>query len=402
MNKEQSLAAHRLKKSVAMAARNESLAKKKTKIAEAKMAKMQESFEVAKDIVNKQKATLELAKQQILEQRELIKRYEALINLKYQQIEESKKSAVKSDEALKARVGKFVETYNSTMKTNEDLTNTIAKQREVLGKAKECIISLKEANSKLESAISRRAKVECDVNKNVTPKVAPVEDQKPKEVKDATVAKVQPEGKVDLDKFNEEKATKIAEIFKNKYGVDEKESMRIFGKYGMMEAVERIQTIANTLVKPEPEAKVETKAEEKKEETKEVKSEKKIVKPAIKRVNKAAESVNKRIVRPAKKEEAKVKPMAKAAVETKSNKIDEAKAIKIAKIYNQKYKMDETASMNILRAYDQKTALEKLQSIANVTKKYITEAKEVKPETKVDEAKEAKAAEGTNLYSLFM
>lgn len=419
MNKEQSLAAHRIKKSVALAAKRESLAKKRVKIAEAKVVKANEAFEVAKDIVAKQKATLELAKQQILEQRELIKKYEALINTKYQQIDESKKSAKKADEALRARVESFVAKYNEKVKATEELESKVSKQTEVLVKAKECILSLREAKRKLEETISRREKIaECDANATVTPEVAPLEDQKPEPVKEPGT-KVEPE-KVDLDKFDEVKAKKIAKIYNEKYSVAEEESMQIFGKFGMKEAVERIQTIADAKVaesKKNEAAKLEAKqrkiakiynekysiAEEEsmkifgevadikaavekiqglaneKLEAKKAEN-KKVVKP-VKRINRAAESINKRI-RPTK---------------SKDSKVDEAKAIKIAKIYNQKYKMDEKASMNILRAYPQQIALEKLQSIANVTKKYITEAKT----TKVEEAKTPEI-KTSNMYSLFI
>ena len=65
MNKEKTLAAHRIKKKLAEAVKVKTVARNKIAIAESKVKKVSEAFDAAKKIVDKQKETLELAKKQI-------------------------------------------------------------------------------------------------------------------------------------------------------------------------------------------------------------------------------------------------------------------------------------------------------------------------------------------------
>ena len=110
MNKEKTLAAHRIKKKLAEANKAVNTAKSKTAIAESKTKKILEAFDAAKKVVNQQKDTLELAKKQILENRKLIKNYEKLLGVKYMQHENAVKLQQKA-EALNAE----------HKKSNEDL-----------------------------------------------------------------------------------------------------------------------------------------------------------------------------------------------------------------------------------------------------------------------------------------
>ena len=105
MNKEKTLAAHRIKKKLAEANKAVNTAKSKTAIAESKTKKILEAFDAAKKVVNQQKDTLELAKKQILENRKLIKNYEKLLGVKYMQHENAVKLQQKA-EALNKMVFK--------------------------------------------------------------------------------------------------------------------------------------------------------------------------------------------------------------------------------------------------------------------------------------------------------
>lgn len=301
MNKAQTLAAHRIKTAFVESANNVAIANKKVSIAEAKVAKVHEALDVAKDIVAKHKDTLELAKKQILEQRALIKKYEALLDIKYQQVESMKSESAKATRSIKseaeAKCAKFkaaCDNANKAIEINKKHYE-IAKQQvtESSAKLEKCmkllnrkyseVKSLQEqlakakAESAKESADLKRIKTyekllnikynEIDSLKNenaeLKAKIAPVEVQKvapadatkakaeSTEVKPAVEAKPETEAKAKNEsaRADESKLQAVAKVYHEKYGMPEATSMNVLRKYSMDEAINKLQSIANTIKK---------------------------------------------------------------------------------------------------------------------------------------------------------
>lgn len=348
MNKEKTLAAHRIKKKLAEANKAVNTAKSKTAIAESKTKKILEAFDAAKKVVNQQKDTLELAKKQILENRKLIKNYEKLLGVKYMQHENAVKLQQKA-EALNAE----------HKKSNEDL------QKKLEAYTKRCSI-LEARVKKMREEKELKSKVvsqDLQVVKKADSKKAKVEA-----IKQAITKKLAEKADFDRKELSRKKA-KIAKVYSNKFGIAEKFANHILDKHGMTEGLVRLQKIANR------------KAESKKismaqkiRESKNVSENKKVV---IKKV-----SENK-----------------KAEAKTTNEEID-----KIVKIYTTKYKMPEAACRKIFEKYEKNEAIVKLQSVANEISKF-SESK--KPETKYTNESKQKVDEASNvdsgvsLYSLF-
>lgn len=223
MNKQQTLAANRIKSKIARHAKSEALAVSRAKAAEAKTVKMKEAFDAAKDVIAKHKNTLELAKNQILEQRELIKNYEKLLNMKYSQNEALKRSLA----ALKAEAKKMAEA-KGCKKEGELEVPPVKPDIAPLDK------------QAVKPADSEKPKAECATIE------IPV---KPDKVDDV-VAAAEPE-KADDKKpaFDEAKARKIASYYREAYGMNEAASMNVLRKYSLHEASVKLQSVANTLKK---------------------------------------------------------------------------------------------------------------------------------------------------------
>ena len=348
MNKEKTLAAHRIKKKLAEANKAVNTAKSKTAIAESKTKKILEAFDAAKKVVNQQKDTLELAKKQILENRKLIKNYEKLLGVKYMQHENAVKLQQKA-EALNAE----------HKKSNEDL------QKKLEAYTKRCSI-LEARVKKMREEKELKSKVvsqDLQVVKKADSKKAKVEA-----IKQAIAKKLAEKADFNKKELSRKKA-KIAKVYSNKFGIAESFANNILDKHGMTEGLVRLQKIAN-----------------RKAESKKI--------PMVQKIRESKNaSENKKVVIK------RVSENKKARAKATNEEID-----KIVKIYTTKYKMPEAACRKIFEKYEKNEAVVKLQSVANEISKF-SESK--KPETKstneskqkVDEASNVDS--GVSLYSLF-
>ena len=227
MNKEKTLAAHRIKKKLAEANKAVNTAKSKTAIAESKTKKILEAFDAAKKVVNQQKDTLELAKKQILENRKLIKNYEKLLGVKYMQHENAVKLQQKA-EALNAK----------HKKSNKDL------QKKLEAYTKRCSI-LEARVKKMREEKELKSKVvsqDLQVVKRVDSKKAKVEA-----IKRAITKKLAEKAGFNKKELSRKKA-KIAKVYSNKFGIAESFANNILDKHGMTEGLVRLQKIANRKV----------------------------------------------------------------------------------------------------------------------------------------------------------
>ena len=389
MNKEKTLAAHRIKKKLAEANKAVNTAKSKTAIAESKTKKILEAFDAAKKVVNQQKDTLELAKKQILENRKLIKNYEKLLGVKYMQHENAVKLQQKA-EALNAKhkksnenLRKKLEAYTKRCSILEARVKKMREEKELKSKVVSQDLQV------VKRTDSKKAKVEA-IKRAIAKKLAEKAGFNKKELsrKKAKIAKVysnkfgiaesfannildkhgMTEGLVRLQKLAEKagfnkkelsrKKAKIAKVYSNKFGIAESFANNILDKHGMTEGLVRLQKIANR--------KVESKK--------------------ISMVQKIRESKN-------------VSKNKKAKAKATNEEIN-----KIVKIYTTKYKMPEAACRKIFEKYEKNEAVVKLQSVANEISKF-SESK--KPETKSTNESKQKVYEASNvdsgvsLYSLF-
>ena len=227
MNKEKTLAAHRIKKKLAEANKAVNTAKSKTAIAESKTKKILEAFDAAKKVVNQQKDTLELAKKQILENRKLIKNYEKLLGVKYMQHENAVKLQQKA-EALNAK----------HKKSNENL------RKKLEAYTKRCSI-LEARVKKMREEKELKSKVvsqDLQVVKRTDSKKAKVEA-----IKRAITKKLAEKAGFNKKELSRKKA-KIAKVYSNKFGIAESFANNILDKHGMTEGLVRLQKIANRKV----------------------------------------------------------------------------------------------------------------------------------------------------------
>ena len=224
MNKEKTLAAHRIKKKLAEANKAVNTAKSKTAIAESKTKKILEAFDAAKKVVNQQKDTLELAKKQILENRKLIKNYEKLLGVKYMQHENAVKLQQKA-EALNAKhkksnenLRKKLEAYTKRCSILEARVKKMREEKELKSKVVSQDLQV------VKKADSKKAKVEA-IKRAIAKKLAEKADFNKKELS--------------------RKKAKIAKVYSNKFGIAESFANNILDKHGMTEGLVRLQKIAN-------------------------------------------------------------------------------------------------------------------------------------------------------------
>ena len=247
MNKEQTLAAHRIKTKLATAAKNEAKAKTRILATEAKVKQLVETCDAAKKVVDQHKETLELAKKQLDENKELIKRYEALLNMKYSQVESLKKQIKELSENKKVSESnsqKLAE-CKKLLKETYDKYNHSKK----LLKAK--FEQYKTLDARHKSFVEKLQKLVEEKEKRVVAKPVPEEEQA---VKTANATKAKVESKKEAILTNEQKE-KISKMCKEKYRIPEKLSLNILNKYSKNEAVVKLQSLANSISKYSNESK---------------------------------------------------------------------------------------------------------------------------------------------------
>lgn len=354
MNKEKTLAAHRIKQRIAEAGKVKAAAKNKIAIAESKIKKVSEAFDTAKKIVDKQKETLELAKKQILEKREVIKRLESLLDIKYGQqkdliskcaaLEAKQKENESKVSKNESNLSKKLEAYQKRCQILENRIKKLLEDKEVKSKV------ISQDDQAVKKADARKAKVEA--------------------IKAAIAKRLAEKSDIPTKELSRKKA-KISKVYSNKFGISETIANHILNKHGIMEGSARLQQIANR------------KSASKKSESRISMMQK------MKNTKKVTES------------KSRVSMMQK--MKNNSDAIlNESDAKKFAEIYARKYRMPETASMKILTKYPKNEAIAKLQSVANELAKYSNESK---TSGKINESKvktnESLESEGTSLYSLF-
>ena len=404
MNKEKTLAAHRLKKTIVNATNESKKANAKKVVAESKVKKMSEAFEVAKDVVEKHKDTLKLAKEQILENRELIKRYETLLDMKYGQVETLTKEVENLQEAKKV--------LESNSSNSKEVDETLNRCKQIISSKQREVKSLKNRCENLERKIRRTSEKKTNIAKSLTErykniagfktrqaesyknkckmleakieelktqlkaervkaKVVPADDQAVKR-HDAMKAKVENLRRArklaesrkircntKVSATEASKVNRIAKLFSSRFGISEAFSKKVLEKHGLREGSTKLQKlIQNSTKKPITEGKRITR------------------KPLGRRVGKLSEG-----------------------------KLSEAKAKEVAKLFSEKFNIPEKASMNILTKYNQNEALVKLKSLARDLSKYQNEKKEKVTESKATDTKQnvnESVTTGTSLYSHFM
>ena len=247
MNKEQTLAAHRIKTKLATAAKNEAKAKTKILATEAKVKQLVEACDAAKKVGDQHKETLELAKKQLDENKELIKRYEALLNMKYSQVESLKKqikSLTENKKVSESNSQKLVE-CKKLLKETYDKYNYVKK---LLGAKFE---QYKTLNSRHKLFVEKLQKLVEEKEKRIVAKPVPEEEQA---VKTANATKAKVEAKKSSSLTNEQ-ISKISKMCKEKYRIPEKLSLNILKKYPKNEAVVKLQSLANSISKYSNESK---------------------------------------------------------------------------------------------------------------------------------------------------
>lgn len=251
MNKEQTLAAHRIKAKLATAAKNEAKAKSKILATEAKVKQLVETCDTAKKVVDQHKKTLELAKKQLDENKELIKRYEALLNMKYSETESLKKQIKELSENKKVS--------ESASKELTECKNSLKELTEKYNHSKKLLKAKYEQYKTLDmrhkSFVEKLQKLVEEKEKRVVAKPVPEEEQAVKTA-NATKAKVEAktEAKTESTLTNEQ-IEKISKMCKEKYRIPEKLSLNILNKYPKNEAVVKLQSLANSISKYSNESK---------------------------------------------------------------------------------------------------------------------------------------------------
>ena len=373
MNKEKTLAAHRIKTKLAEAVKVKTVARNKIAIAESKVKKVSEAFDAAKKIVDKQKETLELAKKQILEKREVIKRLESLLDIKYGQ----QKDLISKCAALEA---KQKENESKISKNESNISNKLKayqKRCQILENRIKKLLEDKEFKSKVISqddqvvkkADARKAKVEA--------------------IKAAIAKRLAEKSDIPTKELSRKKA-KISKVYSNKFGISETFANHILDKHGISEGLVRLQKIANR-------KSASKKSESRISMMRKMKNSKKLTE------SKSRVSMMQKMKNSKKLTESKSRVSMMQKMKNNSDTIlNESDAKKFAEIYARKYRMPETASMKILTKYPKNEAIAKLQSVANELVKYSNESKTT---GKVNESKvktnESLESEGTSLYSLF-
>ena len=251
MNKEQTLAAHRIKAKLATAAKNEAKAKTRILATEAKVKQLVETCDTAKKVVDQHKKTLELAKKQLDENKELIKRYETLLNMKYSQVESLKKQVKTLTENKKVS--------ESASKQLEECKNSLKELTEKYNHSKKLLKAKFEQHKTLDarhkSFVEKLQKLVEEKEKRVVAKPVPEEEQA---VKTASATKAKVEAKKDAkteSALTNEQITKISKMCKEKYGIPEKLSLNVLNKYPKNEAVVKLQSLANSISKYSNESK---------------------------------------------------------------------------------------------------------------------------------------------------
>ena len=248
MNKEQTLAAHRIKTKLATAAKNEAKAKTKILATEAKVKQLVEACDAAKKVVDQHKETLELAKKQLDENKELIKRYEALLNMKYSQVESLKKqikSLTENKKVSESNSQKLAE----CKKLLKETYNRYNHSKKLL-KAK--FEQYKTLDARHKSFVEKLQKLVEEKEKRVVAKPVPEEEQA---VKTANATKAKVESKAKATSLTNEQISKISKMCKEKYSIPEKLSLNILKKYPKNEAVVKLQSLANSISKYSNESK---------------------------------------------------------------------------------------------------------------------------------------------------
>ena len=252
MNKEQTLAAHRIKAKLATAAKNEAKAKSRILATEAKVKQLVEACDTAKKVVDQHKKTLELAKKQLDENKELIKRYEALLNMKYSQVESLKKQ-------VKALTENKKDSESSSKKLDE-CKNSLKELTEKYNHSKKLLKAkfeqYKTLDARHKSFVEKLQKLVEEKEKRVVAKPVPEEEQA---VKTANATKAKAEAKkapkTESDSLTNEQISKISKMCKEKYRIPEKLSLNILKKYPKNEAVVKLQSLANSISKYSNESK---------------------------------------------------------------------------------------------------------------------------------------------------
>ena len=410
MNKEKTLAAHRLKKTIVEAKQETKKAKTKTTVVEAKMKKVNEAFEVAKDVVEKHKETLKLAKDQILENRELINLYESLLDMKYKQVESLTREVKNLQEAKKVsddemevakKTDDTLEKCKKLIKIQHKKAEALQRRCEMLqAKLKKVSETKKVVGNSLNErykhvanfktrqveTLKRRCKMleeklkDMEV-KRVKAKVVPADDQCVKK-HDAMKAKVEALRKarklaeqrkvgkrvlrrparmgetsritrrtVRMDEAS--RIARISKLYSRKYGISEAFSKRVLEKLGIKEGTVKIQNL-------------------------------------IQRSGKTAKNESRKVIAR--------KPVTKSVKDLATNE----QAEKIAKFYNEKFNIPEKAAKNLLSKLPKNEAVAKLQMLANEVTKYAESKKVTESKKPVTESAQSEETSGTSLYSIFM
>lgn len=244
MNKEKTLAIHRIKTKIATATRNEAKAKNKCVVAEAKVKKINEAFDAAKKVVDAHKKTLELAKKQILENRKLIAKYEKLLNIKYAQANNMSAESAKKDESIKAE-SKKVEIFKKRCAFLEGKLKKAIEEKDVKAKV------VPQEDQAVKTADAKKAKVEAIkkiIEEKKNAKETKTSDEAKNESKIKSKSTLESKEKASK-KVSETVAKKIAGIYAKKYRIPEAASMKILANYDKNEALAKIQSIANEALK---------------------------------------------------------------------------------------------------------------------------------------------------------
>ena len=373
MNKEKTLAAHRIKKKLAEAVKVKTVARNKIAIAESKVKKVSEAFDAAKKIVDKQKETLELAKKQLLEKREVIKRLESLLDIKYGQqkdliskcaaLEAKQKENESKISKNESNISKKLEAYQKRCQILENRIKKLLEDKEFKSKV------ISQDDQAVKKADARKAKVEA--------------------IKAAIAKRLAEKSDIPTKELSRKKA-KISKVYSNKFGISETFANHILNKHGISEGLVRLQKIANR-------KSASNKSESRISMMRKMKNSKKLMEL------KSRISMMRRMKNSKKLTESKSRvSMMRRMKNNSDTMLNESDAKKFAEIYARKYKMPETASMKILTKYPKNEAIAKLQSVANELVKYSNESKTI---GKVNESKvktnESLESEGTSLYSLF-
>lgn len=348
MNKEKTLAAHRIKTKIAKATKNESKAKTKIAVVESKLNKVNEAFEVAKGIVDKHKETLKMCKDQILENKKLIQYYENLLDIKYQQIEEGKKEKQVLESKNYTLENQITELSQKSQ--NENAVNT-KRYKNIINVRTKQLESLRNKCKKLQTIIEgleKRVKANVVKPEEQAVKKHDAKKAKVESVKLAKIKKLSEQRKkaIQQKRLIESKMNRIAKIYSQKHGISEAFSKRVLTKLGLRKGCEKLEDLLKVKSTKAPQPKIE--------------------------------------------------------------EISEDKKVKVSKFYAETYKIPETASMQILNKYPKNEALIKLDSLAKQVSKYTTEKKEAQkvneskqPQNKVNESAISNG-EGTSLYSMFL